>query len=59
VMKKEPNRFRALYLGAKAAAANQDAAKARRYYQQIVDMCAKGEPGRRAELAEARKSIGG
>jgi hypothetical protein len=59
VMKKEPNRFRALYLGAKAAAANQDAARARRYYQQIVDMCAKGEPGRRAELAEARKSIGG
>jgi hypothetical protein len=58
VMTKEPNRFRALYLGARAASANNDSAKAKAYYQQIVGMCAKGEPQARPELAEARKKAG-
>ena len=58
VMKKEPNRFRALYLGGKAAALNSDAAKARQYYQQIVEMCPKGEAAVRPELAEARQKAG-
>ena len=55
VMKKEPNRFRALYHGARAAAATGDAAKARQYYKQVVDMCPKGD-GSRKELAVAKKS---
>lgn len=56
VMKKEPNRFRALYLGAKAASAANDAATARTYYAQIVEMCPKGDA--RPELVEAKKKAG-
>jgi tetratricopeptide (TPR) repeat protein len=59
VMKKEPNRFRTLYLGAKAASLTNDDAKARGYYKQLADMCVKGEPDRRPELAEARLKAGG
>jgi len=55
VMKKEPNRFRALYLGAQAVSMNSDVQKARAYYREIVEMCSNGEPARRPELAEAKK----
>jgi hypothetical protein len=58
VMRKEPNRFRALYLGAQAASRTHQPEKASTYYRQIVEMCAKGDPARRAELAEARKQVG-
>jgi hypothetical protein len=53
VMKKEPNRFRTLYLGARAAALAGDKAKAAGYYRQLVAMCVKGD-AQRPELAEAR-----
>jgi tetratricopeptide (TPR) repeat protein len=39
VMKKEPNRFLAIYGAAKAAEANKQASKAKTLYKQIVDMC--------------------
>ena len=52
-MKKEPNRFRALYLGGKAASAANDVATARTYYARIVEMCPKGDA--RPELTEAKK----
>ena len=55
VMKKEPNRFRTLYLGARAASAAGDQAKAKKYYADLVKMCAAGD-GDRPELIEARKS---
>jgi hypothetical protein len=56
-LKKEPGRFRALYGAAKAASLSGDNAAARRYYSDLVKMCAKADAGR-AELAEARKFIG-
>ena len=56
VMKKEPNRFRTLYLGARAASAAGDQAKAKKYYADLVKMCAAGD-GDRPELLEARKQI--
>ena len=55
VMKKEPNRFRTLYHGARAATLSGDAPKARQYYKQLVDMCPKGDATRK-ELAEAKRS---
>jgi tetratricopeptide (TPR) repeat protein len=55
VMKKEPNRFRTLYLAAKAAASIGDASRARQYSQQLVEMCVKGDAEDRPELAEMKK----
>jgi tetratricopeptide (TPR) repeat protein len=54
-MKKEPNRFRATYHAAKAAALAGDRAKARRYYKQVLDICKAGDASGRPELEEARK----
>jgi tetratricopeptide (TPR) repeat protein len=59
VMKKEPNRFRALYLAANAASLTGQDARARGYFRQLVDLCVKGEPEKRRELAEARTKAGG
>ncbi|HUR19980.1 MAG TPA: hypothetical protein VMZ90_04175, partial [Vicinamibacterales bacterium] len=57
-LKKEPNRFRALYGAAKAASLDGDKATARTYYGQLVKMCAKADSPGRPELAEARKFTG-
>src|SRR5262245_15058659 len=57
VMKKEPNRFLALYGGAQAAEKLKQAAKAKGYYQQIVEIC-KDAGNERPELANARKMAG-
>ena len=57
VMKKEPNRFRAIYLAARAAEASGDTARARRHFRQLVEMCPKGEPVR-PELAAAKTAAG-
>ena len=57
VLRKEPNRFRALLGAAKAASASGDGAKARHYYTQLVDMCSRaGQP--RPELQAARAALG-
>ena len=55
VMKKEPNRFRTLYHGARAASLAGDAAKSRRYFSDLLALCAKADANGRPELAEARK----
>jgi len=55
VMKKEPNRFRALYHGARAASLSGDRARARQYYGQLVQMCGKADADARPELTEARR----
>jgi tetratricopeptide (TPR) repeat protein len=55
VMKKEPNRFRALYDGARAAAMSGNASKASQYYRKLVDLCPKAGADARPELMEARK----
>ncbi|HJR61930.1 MAG TPA: hypothetical protein VJ813_21160 [Vicinamibacterales bacterium] len=57
VMKKEPNRFRTLYLSARAASLNGDPARAKQYYGQLVEMCVKAGADPRRELAEARKMV--
>jgi tetratricopeptide (TPR) repeat protein len=55
VMKKEPNRFRALYHGAKAASLSRNEAKAAQYFAELVKMCPKADANGRSELSEARK----
>jgi hypothetical protein len=53
-MKKEPNRFRATYLASRAADLTGDAAKARTYRAQLVQIAKDGDKPGRTELAEAR-----
>jgi tetratricopeptide (TPR) repeat protein len=52
-MKKEPNRFRGLYGGARAAAAAGDRAKATTYYTKLLDV-AKEADTERPELQQAK-----
>jgi len=54
VMKKEPNRFLAIYGAGKAAEAATQTAKAKGYFKQIVEMC-KDAGTERPELQYARK----
>jgi hypothetical protein len=54
-LKREPNRFRALYGAAHAASLAGDRAAARRYYGQLVKVCTRADTPGRAELAEARR----
>ncbi len=56
VMKKEPNRFRTLYLAVKAASSTGNANLARQYQKQLVEMCVKGDAADRPELAEMKKA---
>jgi tetratricopeptide (TPR) repeat protein len=54
VMKKEPNRFLAIYGAGKAAEAAKQTAKAKGYFKQLVEMC-KDAGMERPELQYARK----
>ncbi len=54
VMKKEPNRFLAIYGAAKSAEATKQTAKAKTLYKQLADMC-KDAGTERPELEYARK----
>ncbi len=54
VMKKEPNRFLAIYGAGKAAEGAKQSAKAKGYFRQIVEMC-KDAGNERPELQYARK----
>jgi hypothetical protein len=58
-LKKEPNRFRAVYGAARAATLAGNRAKARTYYGQLVKICERGDKPGRPELDEARKFVGG
>src|SRR5262245_15875391 len=55
-LQKEPNRFRALAGAAKAAAASGDRTTARKYYDQLLKICVKGDTPGRPELQDARRS---
>lgn len=57
-LKKEPNRFRATYGAARAAAASGDQERARRYYAQLLQIAAKADSPGRPELAEAKRVTG-
>jgi hypothetical protein len=54
-LKKEPNRFRAVYGAAKAAESAADRAKARSYYAQLLKICERADTPGRPEMIEARK----
>ena len=56
-LKKEPNRFRALYGAAQAASSAGNSAAARRYFQELVKICGKADTPARRELAEARSYL--
>ena len=53
-LKKEPNRFRAVYGAGRAASLMGDRAAARRYYDQLLKICERAEKPDRPELADAR-----
>jgi hypothetical protein len=53
---KEPNRFRTLYGAARAAAMAGVETDAKRYYKDLIDMCA-GADGARPELRDARAAL--
>jgi hypothetical protein len=55
-LKKEPERFRALYGAARAASLSGDAAGERAYYTQLANICEQGDRPGRPELEEARKA---
>jgi tetratricopeptide (TPR) repeat protein len=54
---KEPNRFKALSGATDAALASGDRAAARRYAEQMVTICAKGDDPGRPELVRARTLV--
>ncbi len=58
VMKKEPNRFLAIWGAGKAAEAAKQTAKAKTYFKQLVEMC-KDAGTERPELQYARKMAAG
>ncbi len=58
-LRKEPNRFRAVYGVAHAASLVGDRAAARTYYAQLVATCERGDVPGRAELQEARRAVSG
>ena len=55
-MKKEPNRFRGIYGGARAAERLGDRAKATAYYTKLLEV-AKDADSERAELQQAKKYV--
>jgi Tfp pilus assembly protein PilF len=54
-LKKEPNRFRALFGAAKSAALAGDSHKAQTYYRSLVRICQRGDQPGRPDLVEARR----
>ena len=56
-LKKEPNRFRAVYGAATAAAKAGDRARARTYYGQLLKICERADTPGRPELQEARTAL--
>jgi Tfp pilus assembly protein PilF len=56
-LKREPNRFRAVYGAARAAWLAGDRAAARRYYGQLLKTCERADTPGRSELADARAAV--
>jgi hypothetical protein len=57
-LKKEPNRFRALYGAGKAASLSGNREKARSYFGTLLKVCDRADAPGRAELEEARRIAG-
>jgi len=58
-MKKEPGRFRALYGAAKAAELAGRKEDSRRYFNELLKVCEKGDRPGRTELQQAEKVLAG
>ncbi len=56
-MKKEPNRFRGLYGGGKAAEMSGDRGKAMTYYKRLLEVAAEADT-QRPEIVAAKKFVG-
>jgi tetratricopeptide (TPR) repeat protein len=56
-MAKEPNRFRGIAGAARAAAQAGDTPASRRYYQQLLQICARADASGRPELQAARAAV--
>lgn len=54
VLKREPNRFRALYGAARAAQLKGDREASRRYFRELLKVCERADKPGRKEIAEAR-----
>jgi len=54
---REPNRFRATYGAARAAARAGDSAAARKHFAELIRICARADEPGRAALQEARASV--
>jgi Tfp pilus assembly protein PilF len=57
-LRKEPNRFRATHLAARAASQAGNAVAARKHYSDLVTICKAGDKPGRPELKEARNAAG-
>jgi tetratricopeptide (TPR) repeat protein len=57
-LKKEPNRFRAVYGAAKAASLAGNRQKARTYYAQLLRICERADAPGRPELQDAQRNAG-
>ena len=57
-LKKEPNRFRAVYGAARASALTGDHPAAEAYYAQLLRICERADKPGRAELADAARARG-
>jgi Tfp pilus assembly protein PilF len=55
-LQKEPNRFRAVYGAARAASLTGDHVAARRFYDQLLKICTRGDVPGRPELTEAKQA---
>jgi hypothetical protein len=55
-VKNEPNRFRGLHGAARAAELARDTTRAKRYYRQLLDVCAKADQPPRPALAHAQQA---
>ena len=58
-LKKEPNRFRALYGAARAAQLSGNRDASRRYFSELLKTCERADKSGRAELLEANKAVVG
>ncbi|HET7107316.1 MAG TPA: hypothetical protein VFI38_10945 [Candidatus Acidoferrum sp.] len=56
-LRREPNRFRALYGAARAAQRNGDRDASRKYFHELLKVCERADKPGRQELAEAMSAI--
>jgi Tfp pilus assembly protein PilF len=56
-LKKEPNRFRALYGSARAAQLSGNREASRKYFAKLLKICERADKPGRAEVLEASKAV--